>query len=341
MRKEVVLITGANGEIGHGLIKELSKRNGIQIVALDLKPLDESLEACCDRFIQGDILDSMLLGRLMAEYDITTIYHLASILSTKAEYNPETAHKINVEGTLNLLRMGVELSTWQGNSVKFIYPSSIAVYGIPDLETKHKESKIKEWMWCNPITMYGCNKLYCENLGQYYTQHYRQLAKDRGKHSIDFRCIRFPGLISADTIPTGGTSDYGPEMLHSAAKGEPYACFVLPDTRIPFMAMPDAIKSLLMLENAGCDTLTRSVYNITSFAPTAQELYEMVKKAYPSANITFEVNPPRQAIIDSWPEDCDDSAARNDWGWQPDYDMQKAFNNYLLPSIRELYRKTD
>ena len=338
MRNEVVMITGANGEIGHGLIKALAKQQGKRIVALDLKPLDDDLASLCERFVQGDILDSMLLGRLMAEYEITTIYHLASILSTKAEYNPETAHKINVEGTLNLLRMGVELSTWQGNSVKFIYPSSIAVYGLPDLETKQKEGKIKEWMWCNPITMYGCNKLYCENLGQYYTAHYRQLAKDRGKHSIDFRCVRFPGLISADTIPTGGTSDYGPEMIHAAAKGEPYSCFVRPDTRIPFMAMPDAIKSLLMLESASCDTLTRSVYNVTSFSPTAQELFEMVRTAYPDAEVAFDVNPPRQAIVDTWPQDCDDSAARHDWGWKPDFDMQNSFNDYLLPSIKKLYQ---
>ena len=338
MRNEVILITGANGEIGHGLIRSLAQRNGTQIVALDLKPLDNSLAPYCDRFIQGDILDSMLLGRLMAEYDITTIYHLASILSTKAEYNPETAHKINVEGTLNLLRLGVELSTWQGSSVKFIYPSSIAVYGLPDLEIKKQEGKIKEWMRCSPITMYGCNKLYCENLGKYYTHYYRQLAKDRSSHSIDFRCIRFPGLISAETIPSGGTSDYGPEMLHSAARGEPYACFVRPDTRIPFMVMPDAIKSLLMLADAPRESLTQSVYNVTSFSPSAKDIYDIVKQAYPDANITFDVHPQRQRIVDSWPEDCDDSAAAHDWGWKPDYDMQRSFDEYLLPAIRDLYK---
>lgn len=338
MRNEVILITGANGEIGHGLIRSLAQKNGTQIVALDLKPLDDSLAPYCDRFIQGDILDSMLLGRLMAEYDITTIYHLASILSTKAEYNPETAHKINVEGTLNLLRLGVELSTWQGSSVKFIYPSSIAVYGLPDLEIKKQEGKIKEWMRCSPITMYGCNKLYCENLGKYYTHYYRQLAKDRSSHSIDFRCIRFPGLISAETIPSGGTSDYGPEMLHSAARGEPYACFVRPDTRIPFMVMPDAIKSLLMLADAPRESLTQSVYNVTSFSPSAKDIYDIVKQAYPDANITFDVHPQRQRIVDSWPEDCDDSAAAHDWGWKPDYDMQRSFDEYLLPAIRDLYK---
>ena len=339
MRNEVVLITGANGEIGHGLITHLGKKENSTIVALDIQPLDECLVPYCQRFIQGDILDKMLLGRLITEYEITTIYHLASILSTKAEYNPETAHQINVEGTMNLLRLGVEISQWQGKSVKFIYPSSIAAYGLPDLETKAVEAKIKEWRWCTPITMYGCNKLYCEYLGRYYAEHYRQLAKDRIKHSIDFRCIRFPGLISADTVPSGGTSDYGPEMLHSAAKGEVYHCFVRPDTRIPFMAMPDAIKALLLLEKAERKNLTQLVYNVTSFSPTAQELCDIVKLAYPDAQIFFEPSENRQGIVDSWPEDTDDSAARADWAWHPDYDMQRAFSEYLIPAISKRYTK--
>ena len=203
MRREVVLITGANGEIGHGLITKLGIEKRTKILALDLKALDDCLEPYCDRFIQGDILDKMLLGRLMAEYEISTIYHLASILSTKAEYNPETAHEINVEGTLNLLRLGVEISQWQGYPVKFIYPSSIAVYGLPDLATKNKEGRITENQWCRPITMYGCNKIYSEHLGRYYSKHYRQLANDPTKNTIDFRCIRFHGLIRSYTVPTG------------------------------------------------------------------------------------------------------------------------------------------
>ena len=242
MRKEVVLITGANGEIGHGLIAHLGEKKNISIVAMDVSPLDEKLRHSCEHFIQGDILDSMLLGRLVAEYEIRTIFHLASILSTKAEYNPETAHRVNVEGTLNLLRLAVEQSSWQGRPVKFIYPSSIAAYGIPNLETKNKIGKVKEDEWLKPITMYGCNKLYCEQLGRYYTYHYRQLAADHTRMNVDFRCLRFPGLISSVTIPTGGTSDYGPEMLHHAAEGVPYACFVRPDTRLPFMVMPDAVQ---------------------------------------------------------------------------------------------------
>jgi len=337
MRKEVVLITGANGEIGHGLITYLGKSTQATVVALDVQPLDERLKPYVQYFIQGDILDNMLLGRLVAEYEIRTIYHLASILSTKAEYNPETAHRVNVEGTLNLLRLAVEQSQWQGQAVKFIYPSSIATYGLPDLATKNKVGKVKENEWCFPITMYGCNKLYCESLGRYYTRHYRQLAADKAKTSIDFRCIRFPGLVSAMTIPTGGTSDYAPEMIHYAAQGQPYACFVRKDACLPFMVMPDAVKSLLMLESAPRDSLSQLVYNVTSFSLSAEEIYDIVKSAFSKAEITFAPHQNRQLIVDTWPADVDDSAARRDWNWQPDYDQRRAFDDYLVPAIRQLY----
>jgi threonine 3-dehydrogenase len=340
MRNEVVLITGANGEIGHGLITYMGEQDNSRIVALDVQPLDDELKPHVWKFIQGDILDNMLLGRLVAEYEIRTIYHLASILSTKAEYNPEAGHRVNVEGTLNLLRLAVEQSQWQGRPVKFLYPSSIAAYGLPDLRTKKKIGPIKEEQYLQPVTMYGCNKLYCEHLGRYFARHYRQLAADRPKNTIDFRCIRFPGLISAVTIPTGGTSDYGPEMLHAAAQGVAYACFVRPDTRLPFMVMPDAIKSLCMLESAPKKALTQLVYNVTSFSPTAQDIYDIVLKAFPHAEISFQAHANRQGIVDSWPAEIDDLAARTEWGWQPDYDQERAFEDYLIPAIRERYALT-
>ncbi|MEN6435487.1 MAG: NAD-dependent epimerase/dehydratase family protein [Anaerolineaceae bacterium] len=337
MRKEVILITGANGEMGHGLITHLGQQGKGSIVAVDVQPLDSEIAQFCSRTIQGDILDNMLLGRLIAEFEIRTIFHLASILSTKAEYNPETAHKVNVEGTLNLLRLAVEQSQWQGKSVKFIYPSSIAAYGLPNLQAKETAGKVKEDQWLQPITMYGINKLYCEHLGRYYQYHYRQLAADRASHTIDFRSIRFPGLISAITVPTGGTSDYAPEMIHHAAQGLPYACFVRPDTRLPFMAMPDAIKALLMLESAPQEKLSRLVYNITSFSPTADEISSIVKSAFPKAEITYSPHISRQAIVDSWPAWLDDGAACKDWNWKPDYDQEKAFNDYLFPTICKRY----
>jgi nucleoside-diphosphate-sugar epimerase len=338
MRKEVVLITGANGEIGHGLITFLAQQNKVNVIALDVQPLDDDLKPLCMRFIQGDILDGMLLGRLVVEYEIRTIFHLASILSTKAEYNPEAAHRINVEGTLNLLRLAVEQSQWQGRPVKFIYPSSIAAYGLPNLEIKETAGKVKEEDWCNPITMYGCNKLYCEHLGRYYSRHYRQLAADHGGNAtVDFRALRFPGLISAVTTPTGGTSDYGPEMLHHAAQGVPYTCFVRPDTRLPFLAMPDAVKALLALEAAPKENISQLVYNVTSFSPSAQKFYNIVMDAFSEAQVQFAPHNSRQQIVDSWPADIDDSAAQRDWGWKPDYNQARAFEEYLIPAIRQRY----
>ncbi len=338
MRQKVVLITGANGEIGHGLIQHLAENTDANIVALDVTPLDKCLRPLCSTYIVGDILDQMLLGRLVVEHEIATIYHLASILSTKAEYNPETAHRINVEGTLNLLRLAVEQSQWQGQSVKFIYPSSIAAYGIPTLKDKSEAGSAKEEDWNYPTTMYGCNKLYCEHLGRYYNSHYRQLAADGGgSQTLDFRAIRFPGLISAETVPTGGTSDYGPEMLHAAAKGEEYNCFVRPDTTLPFMVMADAVKALIFLEAVPKNRLSQYVYNVTSFSLSAQEIFDIVLKAFPQANIHFAVDDNRQKIVDSWPECVDDSAARQDWDWQPDYNCERAFNKYLIPAIRRRY----
>jgi threonine 3-dehydrogenase len=338
MRKKVVLITGANGEMGHGLIQFLAENTDANIVALDVTPLDKCLRPMCSTYIVGDILDQMLLGRLVVEHEIATIYHLASILSTKAEYNPETAHRINVEGTLNLLRLATEQSQWQGISVKFIYPSSIAAYGIPTLKEKSDAGSVTEEEWNHPTTMYGCNKLYCEHLGRYYNSHYRQLSADCGTNqSVDFRAIRFPGLISAETIPTGGTSDYGPELLHAAAQGEDYNCFVRPDTTLPFMVMPDAIKALVLLEDAPKNRLSQFVYNITSFSLSAQQIFDIVKKAFPNANIHFAVDECRQKIVDTWPEQVDDSAACRDWDWAPDYDCERSFNQYLIPAIKHRY----
>ena len=146
---------------------------------------------------------------------------------------------MNVEGTLQLLEFAQRQGESHGRPVVFVYPSSIAAYGLPDAATRARAGAVAEDDYNQPTTMYGCNKLYCEQLGRYYARFYKQLAAERAAGRVDFRCLRFPGLISAITMPAGGTSDYAPEMIHAAAQGEPYACFVRPDTRIPFMAMPD------------------------------------------------------------------------------------------------------
>ncbi|HXJ82079.1 MAG TPA: NAD-dependent epimerase/dehydratase family protein [Candidatus Methylomirabilis sp.] len=339
-RKPVVLVTGASGEMGHGLITRLAGVGSYDILALDLRPLEPELSRHCAAVRIGDILDRHLLDRLQSEFEISVVFHLAALLSTRAEYVPETAHEVNVQGTLRLLQLTVEEARSHGRPVKFLFPSSIAVYGLPDLDTKRRAGRVAEGDWLQPVTMYGCNKLYCEHLGRYFARHYRQLAAQGDASGVDFRAIRFPGLIAALTVPSGGTSDYAPEMIHAAAEGRPYACFVREDTRIPFMAMPDAIVALLALMDAPAPSLTSSVYNVGAFSPTAGKLGDLVRQAFPGARISFVPDPRRQTILDSWPQDVDDSRARRDWGYQPAYDLDRTFNEYLLPNIVRGYART-
>ncbi len=335
MAERSVLITGACGEIGQALTQALAARDGYRIVTADLAPLPDSIRSLSVEHVQGDLVYRI---KQFYDYDFDIIYHLAASLSSKAEVATEEAHRINVEGTMQLLMLAAYRSEKYRKSVKVIFPSSIAVYGMPDLETKRRVGRVKEEEWNTPHTMYGCNKLYCEHLGIYYSRYYGQRHLDPNPPvMLDFRAVRFPGLISAYTVPSGGTSDYGPEMLHAAAQGKPYACFVREDTKISFMAMPDAIKCLLMLTDAPSERLSRRVYNVTAFSITAGEFRDRALRAFPGAKITFEPNLRRQGIVDSWPEDVDDERARRDWGWRPDYDVDRFFEEYFLPEIRKRY----
>jgi nucleoside-diphosphate-sugar epimerase len=337
VRRPVTLITGAGGEIGHGLVTRLAA-SGAVIVTLDVRPLDATLAPLVSREFTGSITDLSLLDRILAEFEIDRVYHLAALLSTRAEFTPVTAHTVNVEGTLNLLEFAQREGESHGRTVVFVYPSSIAAYGLPGRDGALKASvgRVREDDYTHPTTMYGCNKLYCEQLGRYYACHYKQLSAGVTRR-VDFRAVRFPGLISAMTVPSGGTSDYAPEMIHAAVRGEPYECFVRPDTTIPFMAMPDAIDALLALAAAPREKLTRTEYNVRAFNPTAAAIRDVVLRACPRASVTFNVDGKRQAIIDSWPADVDDSAARADWGFNPMYDFERAFHEYLVPTIRRRY----
>lgn len=337
-RKPAILVTGAGGEVGYGLIERFNQSAERELIALDIKELRPELRERCSVAIVGDILDENLLQRLVSEYEIHMIYHLAALLSTRAEYTPDIAHRVNVDGTLNLLRLAHEQARWHGHPVTFMFPSSIAVYGLPDVETKNRAGRVKETEWNFPTTMYGCNKSYCEHLGRYYSLYYRQLAAERTPSGVDFRSIRFPGLISAATLPTGGTSDYAAEMIHAAARGKSYACFVCAEARIPFMVMPDAIKALEQLAATPVERLTQRVYNVTSFSLSAGELRDRVLQAFPDASIAFQPDRARARIIDTWPADVDDAPARRDWDWQPDYDADRAFSEYLIPNITRRYQ---
>ncbi|GMV35481.1 MAG: NAD-dependent epimerase/dehydratase family protein [Chloroflexi bacterium CFX1] len=335
MTMKRALITGACGEIGQALAQELAKKGGYRVVTSDIAPLPDSIKGLTAEHVQGDLVYKV---KVFYDYDFDVIFHLAASLSSKAEIATEEAHRINVEGTMQLLMLAAYRSEKYGKPVKFLFPSSIAAYGMPTLDAKKSAGAVKEEDWVSPHTMYGCNKLYCEKLGIYYGKYFGQKHLDeKPPVMLDFRALRFPGLISAFTLPSGGTSDYGPEMLHAAAQGKNYACFVRPDTKISFMAMPDAIKSLMTLMDAPCEKLTANVYNVAAFAITAEDFRQRALKAFANVKVTFEPNPRRQGIVDSWPEDVDDSRARKDWNWKPDYDVDRFFEEYFLPEIRRRY----
>ena len=332
--------------MGHGLLQAIAAEREAHrvrgesfptVVAIDLRELPESHRSLCDEAFTGDVCDAQLLERLLSSFEVGEIYHLAALLSTRSEFVPETAHSVNVGGTLNLLRLAAEEARTHGRSVRFFFPSSIAAYGLRNLEEKEEAGEVAEDSFLMPHTMYGCNKVTGENLGHYYENHYRKLASDRIERPIDFRSIRFPGIISAETVPSGGTSDYGPEMIHAAARAEPYSCFVRPDARIPFMTMPEAVGAIGRLMSAPKEQLTRNVYNVQSFNPSAEEFDVEVRRHFPEASTTFEPDVPRQAIVDSWPSACDDAVARQDWSWMPTYDLETAFRQYLVPRIQARY----
>jgi len=335
MRQSITLITGAAGEIGHALIDRLSENGRTALATIDLEALDDSVSRRVRRAYVGSILDRGLLDAIQTEYAVDRIYHLAALLSTRSEFAPVAAHEVNVTGTLNLLEFAMAQARSHGRPVIFFYPSSIAAFGVPG---KVGDRPLREHEYNTPTTMYGCNKLYCEHLGNYYADHYKQLDAESHTGRVDFRALRFPGLISAITIPSGGTSDYAPEMIHAAAQGEPYACFVRADSRIPFMAMPDAVDAIMALTSADAEALGQRVYNASAFNPSAEEIQQLVARAYPQAQISFEPDARRQAIVDSWPRAVDDSAARRDWGLSPRYDLGPCFEDYLIPTIAELYR---
>jgi nucleoside-diphosphate-sugar epimerase len=337
MRKPVVLVTGAGGEIGHALVARFAERE-TGIITLDVNPLDRAVAQSVAREFTGSICDTSLLERILAEFEVDCVFHLAALLSTRAEFTPVTAHHVNVEGTLNLLEFAQRQGESHGRAVTFIYPSSIAAYGLPDWATKERAGRVREDEYGHPVTMYGCNKLYAEELGRYFARHYKQLSVDATPH-VDFRAVRFPGLISAATEPSGGTSDYASEMIHAAARGEAYSCFVRPDTRIPFMAMPDASEALLKLAAAPRDRLRRTAYNVGAFSVSAADIRDVVAAAFPGAAIAYKIDEKRQGIVDSWPADVDDSAARADWGFQPAYDFERAFREYLIPTISRRYTR--
>ena len=330
-RKKVTLITGANGEIGTELINYFSKSTDKSIISLDLQPIKNSSKV--DNHFTGSILDQELIKHIDAEYEINEIYHLAAILSTKAEFSPIVANDVNVNGTLNLINLAITQATMSNNPVKFFFPSSIAVYGI---ENKNYKPSIKEDEFLFPKTIYGMNKLYAEQLGCYFSKNYHEISKDFSKDLLDFRSIRFPGLISIATLPTGGTSDYLPEMLHAANNNNQYTCFVNEVSQLPFMVMPDAIEAIIKLMSVNKENLNHCIYNISAFNPTVKDFYKKLLIYYPNFNIEYKINTRRQNMVDGWPSNVDSSRALYDWDWTPKYNFDSAFSHYFIPQLKSI-----
>lgn len=307
------LVTGAGGQVGLDLIRSLSAR-GYEVHGSDIAP--RPTPAVLDAGVPWhhlDVTDFDSVRGLLTKVRPHRVFHLAAILSARGEEIPQTTYEVNQGGTYHILEACRGLSIDQ-----VVFTSTIAVFGagLPDL--------VADDVPLNPSTMYGVTKVAGELLGEYY----------RRRFDIDFRAIRFPGLISA-SLPGGGTSDYALFMYVDGVLRGQYEAFCRADTRIPLMYMPDGVRALVELSEAPRPALKRSTYNIAAFSPTAQQIAQSVARALPDVNISFASHAPRQAILDSWPRALDDRCAREDWSWQPAFDLDQMTDD-LVPKIREL-----
>jgi nucleoside-diphosphate-sugar epimerase len=297
-----ILVTGAAGQIGSELVVALREKHGEEnVIATDilLKAVEKVLPSGPNE--QVDVTEIRKLQEAIGTWGVTTIYHLAAILSAAGEKNPQVAWDVNMRGLQNILELSRELG------VKRVYwPSSIAVFGpgIPRIKTPQDVPLV-------PTTMYGITKAAGELLCNYYFQRY----------GVDVRSIRYPGIISNKVPPHGGTTDYAVDMFYQAILKKRYTCFVRKDTTLPMMYMPDAIRATLMLMDASPKSVTYHMgHNLSGLSFSAGELAEEIRKYIPEFRCEF-VPDYRQKIADSWPASVDDSLARKDWGWKPSYDL--------------------
>jgi len=298
MKKDNILLIGAGGQIGAVLTESLRDVYGAaQVIAADMRPLaaqDGPTEVL-------DATDGNALEALVKKWRINQIYHLAAILSATGEKNPLWAWDLNMKTLFNVLEIARQRSL---NKVYF--PSSIAVFG---REAVH--SNTPQYEVLIPETVYGISKVAGESWCNYYYRRY----------GLDVRSLRYPGIIGYQSMPGGGTTDYAVEIYHAAVKGEPYQCFLGPHTRLPMLYMPDAIRGTLELMEAPANRISvRTSYNIAGMSFAPEEIGASIRKVLPDFKMTYKPDF-RQAIADSWPQSIDDSAARNDWNWKPEYDL--------------------
>jgi len=298
-----ILVIGAVGQIGSELTIELRKKYGKDNVIAcgrKTKPSKELEES--GPFEMGvDINNKENFEKLIKKYDIDTIYNMAAILSAVGEEKPQLCWKVNIDGLINIFELAREY-----DMTRVFVPSSIAVFG-PEtpIDNTPQETVLK------PRTMYGISKVAGELLGDYYFR----------KYDLDTRGLRYPGIISSETLPGGGTTDYAVEIYYKAIKNKKYTCFVKSDTRLPMMYMPDCIKATIDLMETDLSKLKHHCdFNVGSMSFSAGELADEIKKHIPDFKCDFKPDF-RQDIADSWPSSIDDSAAREEWGWNPKYNL--------------------
>lgn len=316
LEQKNILVTGAAGQIGTDLTTTLREKFGNQnVVAMGHKtpmPKDIAEGGPC---VMGDVTDIEEYRKIVVDYQIDTVYHLAAILSATGESKPQLCYDVNLNGLYNVLEVAKD------NGQRLFCPSSIAVFGHgTPLENTPQETVLK------PTTIYGITKVAGELLCDYYFH----------KYGVDVRGIRYPGLISWKTRPTGGTTDYAVEIYYEAVLNNKYECFVRADTKLPMMYMPDAIKGTLDLMDAPLENLKHhSDFNFAGMSFSAQELADCIATRMPDFECTFNPDS-RQAIADSWPDSIDDSAASKEWGWKPSYDLEKMSDDMLENLKRKL-----
>ncbi|MBO3270187.1 NAD-dependent epimerase/dehydratase family protein [Hymenobacter defluvii] len=299
-----ILVIGACGQLGLELTEALRQRYGAaQVIAADVRPPQQPELLHGGPFELLDVLDRARLFALVQQYRPRQIYHLVAMLSATAEKHPQVAWKLNMDGLLNVLDVAVEYQVAQ-----VYWPSSIAVFG-PDTPRTHTP----QLTVMNPNTVYGISKLAGEQWCEWYHQ----------KYGLDVRSLRYPGLIGYKSLPGGGTTDYAVDIYHKAVAGENFECFLQEDTELPMMYMPDALRATLDLMHAPAEQiLIRSSYNLSGMSFSPQEIAASIRRHVPGFEVSYRPDT-RQQIADSWPRSIDDSRARQDWGWQPEFDLDK------------------
>ncbi|MFC4931648.1 NAD-dependent epimerase/dehydratase family protein [Massilia sp. GCM10023247] len=295
---ERILIIGANGQIGSELVSALAEQHGAgNVLATDIGTTNVYGAA---RYAQLDVLDKARLAALIQDEGVTQVYQLAALLSATGEKAPLKAWSLNMDGLLNILEVARERLE-AGKPLKVFWPSSIAAFG-PNTPSENTP----QYTVMDPTTIYGISKLAGERLCEYY----------HTKYGVDVRSIRYPGIISFKSPPGGGTTDYAIAIFHAALKGETYECFLGPDTTLPMIYMPDAIRATIELMDAPAGQVKiRSSYNVAGVSFNPRELAEAITRAIPQFKITYKPDS-RQAIADTWPKSLDDSRASADWGWK-------------------------